>query len=114
MNTPPVNNNNHNNTPNQPGVISIAITDLVKIVGFIMTVIGVVITVNNQITTLEIKQKQLEEQYQEVKKLTTAISVEITEQKDNERKDRERLRGQLQDLENSISQIYQRVTATKK
>lgn len=110
-------NNNHNQNQNisvQSGFITISMADLLKIIGFVVGIGGVIITINKQITTLEIKQELLESQYQEVKKMTQVINAEMSVQKEVDRKDRERLQQQLHDLENTLSQIYQKVMTGKK
>lgn len=96
-----------------PQGITLTLTDLFKILALIGALVTSWLTLNKQISDISVKQSVAEIQYSELKqtvaKLESKIDVDIA----NTEKQKAQLEGQLRDLDNSLTQIYQKITTKK-
>jgi hypothetical protein len=93
--------------------ITLTASDIVKVVSVLLALGGAWMTLNKQITDISIKQSIAEMQYTEIKQSLTRLDAKLAANETDSMKDKVQLQNQVRDLENSMTQIYQKVTSRK-
>jgi peptidoglycan hydrolase CwlO-like protein len=97
-----------------PGTLNIGVREVVGIVTAVGALIGVWVSLNQDITTLKLKVESEEKRVESLNGAIKDVGVSIEQVKIQMAKDKTDLEQTVRDLDNTVSQVYQRMTNTRK